>query len=185
MSTCSIYFTSKFSSYCNSNIIFFKYLINLYNAYTNSLTIKLDFNDNIDWSDVEKTSSEVTSFITLKQFETVVDENKNISYYEDLDTLYFPLKNEKYIGTFPISKIEIIDGKKWYYLEEVEYGLNANVINTLSNLTLSKYDTLKYNNSLFEIVYNLPETITMLKEPIIKVIYNFRFSKLLTTQKYK
>lgn len=74
----------------------------------------------------------------------------NISYYEDLDTLYFPLKSEKYIGEFPIVGIELIDGKKWYNLETIQYSTNDKD-NTLNNRTLTIYDTLRYKNSLFVI----------------------------------
>lgn len=47
--------------------------------HINTLTIKLGFDSSIDWSDIEKTSSDVHAFVTLKQMETLMD-NGTVSY---------------------------------------------------------------------------------------------------------
>lgn len=73
--------------------------------------------------------------------------NQNdISYFEDVETIYFPLKGEEYNGNFLIKNIEIVDGKRWFYLDNTSYKKNGE---ENSNLTLKKGDTLRYNNSLY------------------------------------
>jgi hypothetical protein len=76
--------------------------------------------------------------------------SKEVDYYEDLETVYFPLKSEKYSGIFNIIKSETINGIEWYYLDTLFYGYSNDTNNT-ANIELKLGDTLRYYNSLFEI----------------------------------
>lgn len=80
---------------------------------------------------------------------TLLSDNR-VEYYEDLETIYFPLKSEKYKGNFTIVNSEVTDGVRWYYLDNLFYGYNNDVNNT-ANKELNVGDVLRYYNSLFEI----------------------------------
>lgn len=87
--------------------------------------------------------------LTYDELISLLNEN-NISYYEDIDTLYFPLKMEKYKGEFIIKNIELKDGKQWYYLDNINYTyIEKNSSHT--NLTLGINSQLRLNNTLFTI----------------------------------
>lgn len=78
--------------------------------------------------------------------------NNNIGYYEDIQTLDFPLVYEKYTGKFVITKTEIIDGAVWYYLDNINYGINNNFdINIANNYDLQNGDLLRFKNSVYKI----------------------------------
>ena len=57
-------------------------------SHINTLTIKLDFNDNIDWKKKKKTSNDVNIFVTLKQMETLIN-NGTVSYTSNSISLLF------------------------------------------------------------------------------------------------
>lgn len=109
----------------------------------------------------DKTSSKIYNFyknniegLNLSYTELIqLLTTNNISYYEDIQTLDFPLVYEKYIGKFPITKIEIIDGQLWYYLDNINYGVNNNFdLNIANNYDLQINDLLRFKNSVYKIV---------------------------------
>lgn len=88
---------------------------------------------------------------------------KNINYYEDVDTINFPLTVEKYSGDFVINKTEIIDGKLYYYIDNVYYGINKeNDENVSYNINLKVNDTLRFNNTLY-IIEEIDLTLNRVK----------------------
>lgn len=112
-------------------------------VYTNRVIIPLsEENKKIFNEEIDNKNLSYSALIDLLT-------KKNISYYEDIETLYFPLKSEKYIGEFTIINDEIIDGKRHFYLDNVNYAIN-NEEKTF-NIILKVGDILKFNNSLFEI----------------------------------
>lgn len=78
--------------------------------------------------------------------------DNNINYYEDIETINFPLTSRQYIGDFEILNYEIINGEKWYLLNDVYYGINnENDTNVLKNIFLKINDVIRYKNSLYTI----------------------------------
>lgn len=71
-----------------------------------------------------------------------------IKYWEDEQIVNLPLKKNTYIGTFPISKTSIIDGKKWYFLDNIYYSKNieGDIVN---NIELTVGDKLSFNNTSY------------------------------------
>lgn len=78
--------------------------------------------------------------------------NNNISFFKDEDIVDFPLTTQKLIGDFVIEKTDIINGELWYYLSNVNYGIDNQDDNaSLNNINLKINDTLKFKNSLYKI----------------------------------
>lgn len=137
------------------------------------IIVSIDFKDKIDNSsdriyinrvilDIsDKTSSNIYNFYknniegqNLSYNELLVLlNNNNINYYEDIQTLDFPLTYEEYYGKFVITKTEIINGQLWYYLDSINYGINNNHdLNIANNYDLQINDLLRFNNSVFKII---------------------------------
>ena len=75
-----------------------------------------------------------------------------ISYYEDVDTISFPLYEDDYIGSFNIVDRKIIDGNIYYYTDSIYYSYN-NLYdqNTVNNIKLKIGDRVRYQQSIYVI----------------------------------
>lgn len=101
--------------------------------HTNNLTIKLDFNENIDWVDVEKVSSEVVSFVTLKQMEMIMNEG-TISYTSSYNGMEYKAIVDEVgvsINNIPSGKYEIIESNDNTFILE---GIDLQTNNSMSVL---------------------------------------------------
>jgi hypothetical protein len=72
------------------------------------------------------------------------------NYWEDEETTNLPLSTEPYTGLFMITDKSTIDGKEWYYLDTMNYGVTTDSP-IIKNHQLSIGDTLRYNNSIWKI----------------------------------
>lgn len=132
------------------------------------VSIKLDLTDKVDdYSDRLKVcriiipKNESTMELYLEDikdasldYNTLISvlELQGVSYFKDEDIIDFPLTTQKLIGDFEILKTDIIDGELWYYLSDMNYGIDNQNDNTiLKNINLKINDNLKYKNSLFRI----------------------------------
>lgn len=79
----------------------------------------------------------------------------NISYYEDVDILNFPLYQNENFGKFTVTKSEIIDGNLYYYLDTIYLSSNSSI--ELNNMKLNIGDKLKFKQSIYKIV-NINDT---------------------------
>lgn len=86
---------------------------------------------------------------TYYDLTTFLNEN-NKNYWEDQETKDLPLKTRKYRGNFKIINKGVISGEEWYYLDTINYGLVTDS-STVNNIELKIGDTLRFNNSLFDI----------------------------------
>lgn len=75
-----------------------------------------------------------------------------IGYSEDDEVIELPLTYEKYMGQFEITKVTIINGSEWYYIDGINYGLlDDNGTMVTNNYELGVGDQLRYNDSIFTI----------------------------------
>jgi hypothetical protein len=85
-------------------------------------------------------------------FETITLLNNNSKeYWEDEEVQELPLLTKSYTGTFTITDIQTIDGKQWYYLDTMNYGIPSDSL-VIKNHQLAIEDQLRYgNNSIVKI----------------------------------
>lgn len=83
-------------------------------------------------------------------YNTIMDllSTNNIRYWVDEQEIKLPLRVNQFVGNFPIDKVNIIDGKKWYYLSNIYYSKNdeSNIIN---NIELTIGDKLSFGNTSY------------------------------------
>lgn len=71
-------------------------------------------------------------------------------YWEDEEVLDLPLAAEPYTGYFVITDKRTIDGKEWFYLDTMNYGVTSDEP-VVKNHQLSIQDQLRYGNSIWKI----------------------------------
>lgn len=77
--------------------------------------------------------------------------NNNKQYWIDDETVFLPIKTNKYTGDFLILDTQIIDTNNWYYLNTINYGLVSDT-STVKNVELKVGDQIRYKEqSLFAI----------------------------------
>ena len=89
-------------------------------------------------------------YVTLKN---VLTQN-GVPYYEDEETVEFPLVSNQSSGFFQVNKDpEIRDGNVWYYLDSINYSsISSDGVDQGQNNVLSIGDRLSYQDSIFEIL---------------------------------
>jgi len=80
---------------------------------------------------------------------TLLNEN-NKKYWEDDENIQLPLSTKPYTGKFLITDKQTIDGKRWYYLDNLNYGIPSDEY-VVKNIPLSVGDQLRYNNAIYKI----------------------------------
>lgn len=71
-------------------------------------------------------------------------------YWEDEEVLDLPLATEPYTGYFMIMDKQTVNGKEWYYLDTLNYGIPTDEP-VVKNYQLSVNDQLRYGNTIFKI----------------------------------
>lgn len=98
--------------------------------HNNTLTIKLGFDSNIDWSEIEKSSSDVQAFVTLKQMETLMN-NGTISYtsnYNGMEYNAIVTKTGVSINNIPSGKYEIVESNdNTFILEGIDLQTTSSI----------------------------------------------------------
>jgi len=74
----------------------------------------------------------------------------NKRYWEDEEEQLLTLSTEPYTGTFTITDKQTVDGKEWYYLDTMNYGIPSDSP-VVKNHQLAIGDQLRYNNSIVKI----------------------------------
>jgi len=89
---------------------------------------------------------------SLTYYEVVSILNRNQKkYWEDEDVITLPLSINQYSGEFYIKSKQYIDGKVWYTLDTINYGLTSDY-SVVKNIQLNKGDKLRYGeNSIYSI----------------------------------
>ncbi len=77
--------------------------------------------------------------------------NNNKRYWIDDETIYLPIKTNKFTGDFLILNRGIVDNNEWYYLNIVNYGIVSDT-SIVKNIELKIGDQIRYKDqSLFTI----------------------------------
>lgn len=77
-------------------------------------------------------------------------QTQGMKYFEDDETLELPLLTEPYTGYFVILDKNTIEGKEWFYLDTVNYGVTSDAP-VVKNHQLALGDTLRFNDSIWKI----------------------------------
>lgn len=88
---------------------------------------------------------------TMSYYDTIVYLSENGKrYWQDDEIHDLPLFTETYTGNFLILDKRTINGKEWYYLNTLNFGVPSDqpVIN---NIRLAKGNQLRYNNAVYKI----------------------------------
>lgn len=113
--------------------------------------------------------------------------NASIRYYEDLQEVNLPLTYETRKGSFLVSSTQIMDGKEWFYLNNISYNIVDQDGNVGGSVNLKKGDLLRYQESVYKIADIRDYDKSVLLTPVLGVsspgyesefnIYNTPFQK--------
>lgn len=87
--------------------------------------------------------------LTYYDLITLLSES-NVKYWEDEEITMLPLYSQPYVGYFVIQNISTIDGKDWFFLDDIKYAPTTDTP-LIKNMQLSAGDQLRYSNSIWKI----------------------------------
>lgn len=87
----------------------------------------------------------------MTYYDTIVKLTENNKrYWQDDQIRDLPLSTEPYTGEFLIIDKRTIEGKEWYYLDTINFGVPSDEP-IIKNIELQKGNYLRYNNAIYKI----------------------------------
>ena len=107
-----------------------------------------------DNKDQDETQWFIDNFVDQEySYEEVINllSSNNKKYWLDDELLDLPLNPTKYTGSFIVLDINIIDNKKWWYLDTLNYGETSD-FEVVKNIEIKIGDQLRLNETLYKVL---------------------------------